>query len=65
MDKILNAAEYAANLLEAAQVVPMNVPPTAKILYWRQQPSEKRDRHAIRELAYQLEQELKKDCQLY
>ena len=65
MDKILDAAEYAANLLEAAQMVPMNVPPTAEILYWRQQPPEKRDREAIRKLAYQLGMELKKDCQLY
>lgn len=46
MDKILDAAEYAANLLEAAQDVPMDVPPTAKILYWREQPPEKRDREA-------------------
>ncbi len=64
MDKILEAAEYAANLLEAAQMVPMNVPPTAKILYWRNMPPDKRDRAAIRKLAYQLELELKKDCQL-
>lgn len=64
MDKILDAAEYAANLLEAAQMVPMNVPPTAKILYWRNLPPDKRNREAIRELAYQLEIELKKDCQL-
>lgn len=64
MDKILDAAEYAANLLEAAQMVPMNVPPTAKILYWRNMPPDKRNREAIRELAYQLELELKKDCQL-
>jgi hypothetical protein len=64
MDKILDAAEYAANLLEAAQMVPMNVPPTAKILYWRNMPPDKRNRAAIRKLAYKLELELKKDCQL-
>ena len=64
MDKILNAAEYAANLLEAAQMVPMNVPPTAKIMYWRNLPPDKRNRAAIRKLAYQLALELKKDCQL-
>ncbi len=64
MNKILDAAEYAANLLEAAQMVPMNVPPTAKILYWRNLPPDKRDRAAIRKLAYQLELNLKKDCQL-
>lgn len=64
-DKILDAAEYAANLLEAAEMVPMNVPPTAQILYWRQQPPEKRDRGAIRKFAYELGLELKKECQLY
>lgn len=63
-DKILNAAEHAANLLEAAQMVQMNVPPTAQIQYWRQQPPEQRPREAIREFAYHLEMELKKDCQL-
>jgi hypothetical protein len=64
-DKILDAAEYAANVLEAAQMVPMDVPPTARILYWRQQAPEKRDREAIRKFAWALGQELKKDCQLY
>ena len=64
-DKLLDAAEYAANLLESAQMVPMNVPPTAQILYWRSQPPEKRDREAIRQFAYQLGLELKKDCDLY
>ena len=64
-DKILDAAEYAANLLEAAEMVPMEVPPTAQIAYWRQQPPEQRDRAAIRAFAYNLGLELKKDCQLY
>ncbi len=64
MGKILDAAEYAANLLEAAQMVPMNVPPTAKILYWRNMPPNQRNRAAIRKLAYKLELKLKKDCQL-
>lgn len=63
-DKILDAAEYAANLLEAAEMVPMEVPPTAQIESWRKQPPEKRDRDAIRKFAYQLGLELKKDCQL-
>lgn len=63
-DKILDAAEYAANLLEAAEMVPMNMPPTAQILYWRQQPPEKRDREAIRNFTYELGLALKKDCQL-
>jgi hypothetical protein len=35
-DKILDAAEYAANLLEAAEMVPMYEPPTARIRFWRE-----------------------------
>jgi hypothetical protein len=64
-DKILDAAEAAANLLEAAEMVPMYVPPTAQIRFWRQQPPEKRDRDAIRALAYDLGLMLKKYCLLY
>ena len=64
-DKLLDAAEYAANLLEAAEMVPMIVPPSAQIQYWRNQPPEKRDRTAIRAFTYNLGLELKKWCQLY
>jgi hypothetical protein len=64
-DKILDAAEVAANLLEAAEMVPMYVPPTAQIRFWRQQPPEKRDRDAIRAFAYDLGLTLKKYCLLY
>jgi hypothetical protein len=64
-DKLLDAAEYAANLLESAEMVPMIVPPSAQIQYWRQQPPEKRDRAAIRDFTYDLGLQLKKWCQLY
>jgi hypothetical protein len=64
-EKILDAAEYAADLLEAAELVPMNVPPTAQIRSWRQLPPEKRDRDAIRAFAYQLGLTLKEKCLLY
>ena len=64
-DKVLEAAEYAANLLEAGEMVPMYEPPTAKIRFWREQPEEKRDREAIRSFAYDLGLTLKKDCQIY
>lgn len=64
-DKILDASEYAANLLESAEMTPMIVPPSAQIQYWRQQPPEKRDRAAIRAFAYDLGLQLKKWCQLY
>ncbi len=62
--RMLDAAEYAANLLEAAEMVPMNVPPSAKIRHWRNLPPDQRDRAAIRDLAYQLELDLKRNCQL-
>jgi hypothetical protein len=64
-DKILDAAEYAANLLEAAEMVPMDLPPSAQIRYWRQQQPEKRDRDAIRAFAYNLGLTLKKRCLFY
>lgn len=64
-DKILDAAEYAADLLEAAEMVPMDVPPTAQIRFWREQAPEKRDRDAIRAFAYNLGLTLKKRCLLY
>ncbi|MEO8594011.1 MAG: hypothetical protein ABI759_11880 [Candidatus Solibacter sp.] len=64
-DKILDAAEYAANLLESAEMVPMYVPPSAQIRYWREQPPEKRDRDAIRAFAYDLGLTLKKYCLIY
>lgn len=64
-DKILDAAEYAADLLEAAEMVPMDVPPTAQIRFWREQAPEKRDRDAIRAFAYDLGLTLKKQCLLY
>ncbi len=64
-DKILDATEYAANLLESAEMVPMYVPPTAQIRFWREQPPEKRDRDAIRSFAYELGLKLKQYCLLY
>ena len=64
-DKLLDAAEYAVNLLESAELVPMYVPPSAQIRFWREQPPEKRDRDAIRAFAYKLGQTLKETCLLY
>jgi hypothetical protein len=62
---LLDAGEVAANLLESAEMVPMHVPPSAKILSWRALPEEKRDRDAIRELVYELGCILKKNCLIY
>ena len=64
-DQILDAAETAANFLESAEMVPMYLPPTAQIRYWREQPPEQRDRDAIRAFAYDLGLTLKKYCLLY
>jgi hypothetical protein len=61
-DAILDAAEYCANLLEAAQMVPMREPPTAKIQLWRSQAPDKRDAQAIRQFALELGQTLEKQC---
>lgn len=64
-DKLLDAAEEAANLLEAAEMVPMYALPSAQIRFWRKQPPEKRDRDAIRVFVYDLGLTLKKSCLLY
>jgi hypothetical protein len=63
-DDILEAAEYCANLLEAAQMVSMREPPTAKILSWRAQRPEQRDEAAIRKYANELGQTLRENCNL-
>jgi hypothetical protein len=63
-DAVLEAAEYCANLLEAAQMVPMHEPPTARIRFWRSQPVEQRDQAAIRKFALELGQTLKEWCDM-
>ena len=63
-DEILEAAEYCANLLEGAEMIPMHEPPTAKIKAWRRQPPAERDEQAIRAFAFQLGQQLKQWCQI-
>jgi hypothetical protein len=63
-DELLEAAEYCANLLEAAQMVAMREPPTARIRSWRSQPPKERDRAAIREFASELGETLRKQCNL-
>lgn len=63
-DAVLDAAEYCANLLEAAQMVPMREPPSARIQFWRKQPAEQRDPEAIRKFALELGQTLEKQCDM-
>lgn len=64
-DRILEAAEFCANLLESAQMLPMHDLPTAQIAAWRKQPAAERDEQAIRRFAYDLAQKLKQCCQLF
>jgi hypothetical protein len=62
VEVILEAAEYAANLLEACEMVPMNDPPTTRINIMRSQ--ENPDMLEARKLAYELIQILNEKCQL-
>lgn len=64
-DEILEAAEYAANLMEANGMVPMYDPPSSKILDWRRQPENERDIAAIRGFAYKLGEKLKRGLRYY
>ena len=67
VDDILEAAEYCANLLEGAEMVPMREPPTAKIETWRKMSAEEKEkaRGEIRKFAYDLGRQLKEWCELY
>lgn len=61
-DELLEAAEHVANLLEAGELVPMAVPPTAKIAAYRR--AEKTDIMEIRGFLYDLMMKLKKGCNI-
>ena len=61
-EKLLEVCEKMANILEGGQMVPMRIPPTARIAAWRKQ--EKPDEREIREFAYQLATLLKDCCHL-
>ena len=63
-DEILEAAEYAANLMECNEMVPMIDPPSAKIADWRAMPPEERDLEEVRKFAYELGKTLKEYCQV-
>lgn len=64
-DRMLEAAEYCANLLESSQMVPMHDLPSAKIAAWRKQNPKDRDEQAIRRFTYELAQQLKLHCQIF
>jgi hypothetical protein len=57
---LLDAAEHAANLLEAAEGTPMAIPPTARIGAWRAQSPQERNVEEIRTFVYSLGLELKR-----
>jgi len=59
---LLEAAERAANLLECCDLVPMAVPPTAKIAAWRKMKNP--PLAEIRAFAYDLAKQLQEACQL-
>ncbi len=61
-DDILTAAEYCVNILEAAEMVPMWDPPSAKIECWRRMPEEKRDVYEIKRFAYDMAELVRKNC---
>ena len=57
---LLEACEYAANLLEAGELVPMAYPPTAKIAAYRRMDNPNLDE--IRDYLFELLTILKKAC---
>lgn len=67
VDDILEAAEYCANLLEGAEMVPMWESPTAKIETWRKMSDgdKEKARGEIRKFAYDLALQLKEWCELF
>jgi hypothetical protein len=67
VDDILEAAEYCANLLEGAEMIPMREPPTAKIETWRKMSDQDKEkaRGEIRKFAYDLALQLKECCELF
>ncbi len=61
-DDILQAAEYCVNILEAAEMVPMWNPPSARIECWRRMPEEQRDVYEIKRFAYDMAELVRKNC---
>ena len=60
--EMLEVCEYIANLLECGQLVPMDVPPTARIAAYRSQENPNADE--IKDFLWQLAQTLKKACHI-
>ncbi|MBE5787641.1 MAG: hypothetical protein E7324_08900 [Clostridiales bacterium] len=60
--ELLEVCEFMANLLESGQMVPMQVPPTARIYAWRKM--EHPPVLEIKNFAYQLARQLKESCHI-
>ena len=63
-ERLLDAMEVCANLLEGSEMVPMQVPPTARIRTWRAQDEKERDIVEIRTYAYEMARMLEEGCQI-
>ena len=59
---LLDACEHAANLLECGQLVPMQIPPSARIALWRKQ--EKPNLLDIKQFAFELAEALRRSCHI-
>ena len=59
---LLDVCEEMANLLEAGQLVPMQIPPTARIAAWRKQ--EHPNELEVKKFTYELSKTLKDACQM-
>lgn len=60
--ELLDACEHVANLLEGGQLIPMQIPPTARIAAWRRQ--EKPNLLDIKNFAWELAELLRKSCHI-
>ncbi len=60
--EVLELCEYAANILEAGELVPMAMPPTARVAAYRRQPDP--DVEELKDWLYELADTLKKACRI-
>ncbi len=60
--EILELCEYASNLLEAGELVPMAYPPTAKVAAYRRQVDP--DAEELKDWLFELVDKLKKECRI-
>jgi len=61
-EEVLELCEYAANILEAGELVPMAYPPTAKVAAYRRQKNP--DVEELKDWLFELAETLRKACRL-